>query len=65
MKRKTPTMSKKMYHWLKKGIKDYEDADKFQKEFGMTPNYARLMYKKQSSKKLKSPLKNTEPKNSK
>jgi len=54
-----------MYHWLKKGIKDYEDADKFQKEFGMTPNYARLMYKKQSSKKLKSPLKNTEPKNSK
>lgn len=59
MERKILTMSKKMYHWLKKGIKDYEDADKFQKEFGMTPNYARLMYKNQV---LTTPLKNTEPK---
>ena len=48
---KKPEMTKKMYCRLKKGIKDYKDADKFQKEFGMTPNYARIMYKQPKLKK--------------
>lgn len=40
-----PKMGAKMSARLKKGIKDFEDEDKFKKEFGMTPNYARLMYR--------------------
>jgi len=40
-----PTMSIAMSNWLRKGIKDYKDADKFKSRFGSTPNYARLMYR--------------------
>ncbi len=40
-----PIMTKSMSNWLKRGIKDYKDADKFYKKYGATPNYARLMYK--------------------
>lgn len=40
-----PEMPKSMSIWLKKGIKNYKDADRFYAKFGVTPNYARLMYK--------------------
>jgi len=36
--------TEQMREWLKIGIKDYKDADKFQKKFGVTPVYAQLMY---------------------
>ena len=49
-KYKKPMMSMEMYSWLKRGIKDYKDADKFKRKFGVTPNYARLMYKKSMRK---------------
>lgn len=40
-----PIMPKDMSDWLKEGIIDYEDADKFYEKYGVTPNYARIMYK--------------------
>ena len=42
-----------MSKWLKKGIKNYRDADKFYKEFGVTPTYAQLMYKHPKKKTRK------------
>ncbi len=50
-KYKKPEMSKKMFCRLDRGIKDYKDADKFKKEFGVTPNYARVIYNKPKLKK--------------
>jgi len=46
-----PTMPKDMSTWLKKGIKDYKDADKFYKKYGVTPSYARMMYKHPKKKR--------------
>lgn len=40
-----PIMTVAMSRWLKKGIKDHKDADRFYKKFGVTPSYAQLMYK--------------------
>lgn len=50
-----PIMTKKMSNRLKRGIKNYKDADKFYKEFGVTPSYAQLMYRhpKKSTRKKK------------